>query len=138
MGEHVLNSLREILRVARLEEYEGIMAEVILNAARGRCDDRFSNSQILENTRGGVNVGKWISLVRNDAHVAILDLVDKILQSFRSEIVDRLLQTFVPSHFHHMVKERGTGAVDPQFRSGKSLSYSRERLDSEVHAIPFD
>src|SRR5260370_40279601 len=94
VGKDVLDLLRKLLGVARLEEKERLFAEIVLYAWSAGSNHGFPESKIFKNASRSVNLRKRISMIRNDAHITVFDFQYNIFQSLRPKVTNRLMQAF--------------------------------------------
>src|SRR5207244_400342 len=94
--------------------------------------------QILENAGGRVYLGEYVMTIRNDANIRLADRLDYLLQAFRSEEADRVLQAPISHRLHHMFEEAGRRTVDPELGCRNRPSEVGERIDCDIQAVSFD
>src|SRR5215472_12434186 len=123
--------------ITGLKKHQRVRSEVVLNAKRRGRDHRLSQSQILKYPRRCVDLSKGIALIRNDAHVATLNLTGKRFKLPRTKIMNSAGQAELLRFIHYLLEVRSALTKYPQFGFWNSLPNLVQRVDCQLETVSF-
>ncbi len=119
MTVDVLDNPSKVIRVARFKE-KRLRAEVVLDPGIRGAITGFPSARHSK-MRVGVFIAKRVAVIWDESDITGLYLPDHLLEAFRSEIMNGILEPLRPDLIHHPLEERSAPSADPQLHSGDHL-----------------
>ena len=73
--------------IPSLEKEKVVTPEIILDPVRARSDDWLSQRKIFENTGGGIDISKAVTMIRNHAEVATINQLRNFPLVFQPQVL---------------------------------------------------
>src|SRR5207248_9301333 len=105
---------REVICVAKFEQDQVLVAEIVLYTARFRCNHRLCERQIFKDPCGRIDFSEDIAVIGDDPEVAILDCLDDLVKVARAEVIDVSVESPLLGRFHHFLEEGSSLAANFQ------------------------
>ena len=128
----------EIYAIAGIKEKKIALPKVVLDPKGSGSNHRFSQGEILEDSRWCIYLGKGILMVWDNAKVAIINRFDDLPVTFHAQVVNAFLKAPLMNRFHDFLKERISLTADYQPRSGNTSFGDFQGIDRKVEAIARD